>query len=777
MGDWFDEKGRDALFDALGQAIDRVGYDLDKYLRDENAPLYAELESLKSRVSHVDRLEEEARTLKSELQTLKEASHADAFTTDPTRSHSDTRDTRTPLAPKSANRVSNPKRLIKPGILEVEGIKYSELNKEYLKLDGNHTKLRKKYSELEDAHATLIKHLRAMKTTAEHWRDQATQFEQKYQVRGQRIKKLEASLKATAAAASGSFDASFSSDISSDTSLRPPNRQQIDPFRSREPGLARPVSIQRETPSIRPPTNFDGTDPESLKSTPSSTRTRVNSEPQASREKDIEPDPQDRQASLPPLPQNQSIGPVKVLVKDEPSSDSPVIVSERCLRKRKRNDRQSEDIRVSPKAKTEDGSDPLIIDERHHFVPYESIDFDAEAVRVETPRKRNRTNPEPGGEAEASPSHTDRSRSTLREGDTVRDATRHSGSPTRPLHGEDPKFAYTNERATAPSLEVRFDRSSALRPLDSTLRQKLELQNYSVKKRTPFPRRDAVADLAEDGDGYETPSATVTKKPGTGRLQNLLDRPSPGLEAIIPSPGTQPGHLSALKRSEFQIPKRRELPFGPKTVGHSLQSQDTPEALSKQASAKSNATQLPAQRGIGAVPGNPRPLRERPKSQLGINDFKVNPLANDGYDYAFTDVVRNKGERASLTGCVQETCCGQAFRLQARAKRDQTSALDFQTALEKYLGDDAWKLSTMDRPEKEELWLKAKIHELANEHGKHRHRFHRATSPAGFWRTDFPSTQEDQRDKEEADKMTRQMVDERYREAMRPGGRWLFRDE
>ena len=115
--------------------------------------------------------------------------------------------------------------------------------------------------------------------------------------------------------------------------------------------------------------------------------------------------------------------------------------------------------------------------------------------------------------------------------------------------------------------------------------------------------------------------------------------------------------------------------------------------------------------------------------------------------------------------------------LQASAKRDQTSPIEFQALLENYLGDDAWKLSSMTKQENEDLWLKAKTQDLANEHGKHRHRFHRAASPVGYWRTDFPSTQEDQREREEAAKVMRRMIEDRYREAMRPGGRWLFRDE
>lgn len=50
-------------------------------------------------------------------------------------------------------------------------------------------------------------------------------------------------------------------------------------------------------------------------------------------------------------------------------------------------------------------------------------------------------------------------------------------------------------------------------------------------------------------------------------------------------------------------------------------------------------------------------------------------------------------------------------------------------------------------------------------------------SPPGFWRTDFPSTQEDEADRTAGRRMEAEMIQERYREAMRPGGRWRFRDE
>jgi hypothetical protein len=83
----------------------------------------------------------------------------------------------------------------------------------------------------------------------------------------------------------------------------------------------------------------------------------------------------------------------------------------------------------------------------------------------------------------------------------------------------------------------------------------------------------------------------------------------------------------------------------------------------------------------------------------------------------------------------------------------------------------------MSKEERAEIWVEAKTRELANKYGKHRHRFSRMRSPPGFWNADFPSTQELDADRAEAGKRENELIQDRYREAMRSGGRWLFRDE
>lgn len=75
-----------------------------------------------------------------------------------------------------------------------------------------------------------------------------------------------------------------------------------------------------------------------------------------------------------------------------------------------------------------------------------------------------------------------------------------------------------------------------------------------------------------------------------------------------------------------------------------------------------------------------------------------------------------------------------------------------------------------------ELLLDARASELAQTHGKHRQRFQRRRTPPGFWRAEFPDTQERAEERAEGERMEREVVEGRWREAMR-GGLWVFRDE
>jgi len=179
------------------------------------------------------------------------------------------------------------------------------------------------------------------------------------------------------------------------------------------------------------------------------------------------------------------------------------------------------------------------------------------------------------------------------------------------------------------------------------------------------------------------------------------------------------------------------------------------------------------------------PLRARPLNTLTLHDFKVNPAFNQGFNYAFSEVVRGQAARKCLQGCTKPECCGKQFRALAEFNTNmnpdqlQTSSQEEadEILLEEFMGDNAYRVRNMTKNERDELLLQAKTRELANKFGRHRHAYERPTEPAGFWRADFPTTQEEREDQERAKKIERAAVAQRYAEAMRPGGRYIFRDE
>ncbi|KAL5415026.1 hypothetical protein PMIN04_008772 [Paraphaeosphaeria minitans] len=171
-------------------------------------------------------------------------------------------------------------------------------------------------------------------------------------------------------------------------------------------------------------------------------------------------------------------------------------------------------------------------------------------------------------------------------------------------------------------------------------------------------------------------------------------------------------------------------------------------------------------------------LRDKPLAELRLQDFKPNPAYNGGYTHAFTDTVRRREDRLCLPGCTDPSCCGSTFRALALALPPLSSSQE-EALLQDYLGDaySSFGLTQMDAAEREEIVTQARTRQMAKEHGKHRRRYEGRKTPPGFWRVDFPSTQEEREDRERAVQMGVLEVRERYLEAMRRRGRFVFADE
>ncbi|KAJ9641876.1 hypothetical protein H2199_005089 [Coniosporium tulheliwenetii] len=182
-------------------------------------------------------------------------------------------------------------------------------------------------------------------------------------------------------------------------------------------------------------------------------------------------------------------------------------------------------------------------------------------------------------------------------------------------------------------------------------------------------------------------------------------------------------------------------------------------------------------------------LRNRPLEQLNLSDFKINPRYNQGEAFLFVDAVRGRDARRCLPGCTRPECCGGVFRAMAEAGGgadlarglwDSSQDEDDDERLLRYLMGDLYDRQTvaeMSAEEKQELLVQARTRLLADRHGKHRHAFERSKTPPGYWRTDMPTTQEIEEDRQKAKQYERERVEMMYAEALRGGGAWTFRDE
>jgi len=455
----------------------------------------------------------------------------------------------------------------------------------------------------------------------------------------------------------------------------------------------------------------------------------------------------DKEPELPSLPPPPETGRNTTPIKQEPSSDIPVVVvSERNLRKRKAF--QSTDVLPSPhriKSEKWDSSDPVIMGGLTAFSPHESLDLDEEQGQMPTPKKQKIIyNIGQVGMERTETSFT---------GGSVHNTVGQVKKVGRVLPWEQP--------SRRPGNHQRGD---------------------SKENKLVY----AVSNVAEDDDGgdtdvpdplplEQTPEALGRRAVKGGRVQDLLNQTGSRPDPVVLRPTRLARDIDSMDTRHVELDlvalrsERRKTDMIVKTPAR-----EPPMPKANRSAPVASAQQGNKLSRTGS-------LRWRPLAELKMEDFKINPKMNNGFTHAFDEVVRDRAGRSELEGCVDPNCCGKKFMAMARSELNNggptmlTRVADIEL-LERYLGDEDYRLIGMPREKKETLWLEARTRELANKYGKHRHRFARRPSPPGFWNPDFPTTQEVQEGREEGERVERQIIEDRWREALR-GGRWLFRDE
>ena len=353
------------------------------------------------------------------------------------------------------------------------------------------------------------------------------------------------------------------------------------------------------------------------------------------------------------------------------------------------------------------------------------------------------------------------------------------------------QVAAAEMRALSEPTDPHSDDQHVLQPLDPNIIAQTPERTPNKRLKQAGTRRFEYGILAESGEALPPMDENELRLPPSAaraRLQRMR---------ATKDPQTPANRLQCNPTSGSPLVKQEQIPTPPASTPRPAQTPSGSGRSRKSASdARSNQQQdiVPDGRPIWSMrASDKRPsvqkrstppsdklsrLREKPVKELKVHDFKPNPAYNQGYSYAFSEAVRKRGDRMCLPGCTNPQCCGSHFRRLAEAL-DPLSVAQEETLLEEYLGDAySTVMSTqVSSDERAELVLQARTKKMAKDNGKHREAYERRRTPPGFWRVDFPTTQEQEDDRGRAKEQEIKAVQERWLEAQKKGGRWLFRDE
>ena len=271
---------------------------------------------------------------------------------------------------------------------------------------------------------------------------------------------------------------------------------------------------------------------------------------------------------------------------------------------------------------------------------------------------------------------------------------------------------------------------------------------------------------------------------GAPPLPSPQARDTPRAAALPRTPLSRMEQQHRAPHTPATLPSKKRVPLG------TLTSMNPP--MTEGSRPSSAPTKMPSARPIFQKPSrldNPpdirgvqEPLRSRPLHLLRLEDFKLNPAHSD---FVYHDSIRKHDEKRALSGCTAPHCprCKDLRKFIENSNYanlpppNSDDGLNDNNLILGYLGGDMSRIENLTEMERKDILAEAKVKQFADRFGKHRTLFGRAKSPVGFWDVGFPDTQEEKRNREEARGRGREMVEERYWEAVRKGGRWVFADD
>ncbi|KXT17391.1 hypothetical protein AC579_3850 [Pseudocercospora musae] len=467
---------------------------------------------------------------------------------------------------------------------------------------------------------------------------------------------------------------------------------------------------------------------------------------------------------------------------DDMSSDfEPIFVSARCLkRKRGKSPAGAPPRRIkqepqSPINVIELNSDPVAVAGLAHQSSVDSIysDLDRPLIPIITPRRPRRVQDlqvrATSEEAIRPMPRLNRNSSSRSDGGLVDQASRFepdgAGSNSRatgtshPIAGgcatERPSHtARLSGRGTIGALQ-QISPNVPIVPRSKDSAAKAELKAKRTGAASHAKLLSEASDISSQVSSRRSKPQPVSAVEAEDQLEDMLNEPATGRTPTLPKRQSQRNQQAAAS-THLPTPvsgvKRRS-------------------PLKRRSPVKGNNHSPPR------IDPEDEPLRLRNVRSLKLDDFRINPKYQ-GTDHAFADTLRGRDQRRGLHACTRADCCGGALAKVIAMGGNALSGKTDEQALDMYLGPQ-WRdiFGKFNAQKRTETITQAHAHCFANQHGKHRQAFERRSTPPGFWRTDFPTTQEEEEDRKKAQEMERRTVEERYREAIAGGGRWIFKDE
>jgi hypothetical protein len=293
-------------------------------------------------------------------------------------------------------------------------------------------------------------------------------------------------------------------------------------------------------------------------------------------------------------------------------------------------------------------------------------------------------------------------------------------------------------------------------------------------KATPHHSPPAPPSAVRRPGGFTTSTRTPAKDPlrHSGAIQHILEDGTDGTRVIAKPPSTKRKRLEQL----LSTPARPTPSLRPLLRGE-VNTRSTPSDGTKRKIHGANLITPTATTAQGKkqlpTPATDPPLPQAVAAAPKLTDFKINPAANGGVDFAYAETVRGREARKCLPGCTRP-CCREVGRFVEAAGLPR---------VERKL---RWRSSSPVRPNNNDEegpvtvegkdGKKKETGAFVQMYGKHRDAFPRHTTPPGFWNSGFPDSLEMKQYREQADMMEREKVEERKREAEKgKGGRFVKR--